>query len=59
MEYIPPEKFNGSPRKWLDQEKNRLSTLGLESGQKFIFDFDRDPRKDWVENLGRFERPVK
>ena len=59
MEYTSPEKFNGSPRGWLDQEKIRLSTLELESGQKFIFHFDRDPKKDWVENLGRFERPIE
>jgi hypothetical protein len=56
--YAPPQDSALAPGEWLTCEKTRLARLGLESGQRFIFHFGRDTREDWVENRGRFERPI-
>ena len=56
--YVPPETSRLSPREWLGTEKARLRRIGMESGQRLIYRFDKNPRLDTVENLGRFERPI-
>lgn len=55
--YIPPEESHLTPGEWLKAEGARLERLGLESGQRLLCRFDRDPKKDTVEVLERFERP--
>jgi len=57
-QYTPRSETNLGPGEWLAMEKERLDRLGLRSGQRFIFHFERDPREDWFENLGRFEVPA-
>lgn len=45
--YVRPEDSPLSPGDWLSEERKRLNALGLESGQHFVFHFERDPREDW------------
>jgi hypothetical protein len=59
FDYMSPKQSSLPAGEWLAAEKARLDTLGHESGQTLVFHFDRDPRNDRVENLGRFERPVR
>jgi len=57
-QYTPPEESPLGSGEWLAAEKQRLARLGLESGQRLVFHFPGDPSESWVENLGRFERPI-
>lgn len=54
--YQTPTESGLPPGVWLEHEKARLARLGLRSGQRFVFSFEKD--QVIVTNLGRFEEPL-
>lgn len=57
-QYVSPRDSNLSPLEWLKHETARQRRLGIRTGQRFVFYFEKDHRNDWFEIKERFEEPV-